>query len=465
MGKVQKKNKKENETSIKNDDGLSFDVQKENTEIEDREESLTKLLSEEKQTQTQSDSEEQSQVDPQEASLPEQVEAEAGKGKKSKKQKKELSFEERYDPENFMPKSLREQMEGYKNLNDYDKQAITRGNKIKYRGPLSYRSFKMLAMLIIILPFILFRIILDSPSLTESGFMETVFDVLIFLDDITLPLFLLAAFCFVLNRPREVKSRLIIYLLFAVAIYSGIIIAFYRYVIPLVEMLHPEWLETANIYAYANRETLATLGSLINYNVFIDLFLCTLFFFFIYYKPKKLQKKGLIAFRLCALIPVIYVIVSVIVYGLFASGQIELAIWQFALLTCRTPASYIVFFALALFLGFRKNQYLKQGTAYGYSLYVKTNANSLQFSIYCSAVIAVVSLVDFLLSLIPGTDLWLMGNSYNMVFIIPFVMLLSYNRTYKNPTIDTLLPLVFICALIFFTLDIAYAAFIMFGKN
>lgn len=373
-----------------------------------------------------------------------------------KREKTELTFDQKYNPENKIPRLLQEQIRDYKTINDFDRQAIERADKIKYRGPLSYRFIRIIAMVFVLLPFILLRVALDMPDSME-GVIDYMFNVFDFLEEIALPMFLIAAFCFVLNKPREVRGRLIIYFVFALAIYCGIMIAFYRYAIPLIEKLNPSLLETANLYAEANQEILATFGSLINYNIFIDLFLCTLFFFFTNYTPKNLGKKGLKVFRACAIIPVLYVIASVIVYGLFKTGSITLSVWSFALLTCRTPASYIVFFALSLYLQYRKYNYLQRGgTDAGYGIYFKTKACSLHFSIYCSIVLAIVSLVDFLLSFIPGAETWLIGSSYNMVFIIPFVMLLSYSREHKNATLDSLMPFVFVCAMIFFILDIAF---------
>lgn len=374
-----------------------------------------------------------------------------------RKRKKALTFDEKYNPEKLIPKVLKAQIREYATINDFDRQAIEKADKIGYRAPFSYRFIRIAAMIFVLLPFILIRILLDVPDDEGEGFILAVVDIVDFLQGIALPLFLLAAFCFVLNKPREVRGRLIVYFIFAVAVYVGIILAFYRYAIPLLEKFDPSIIDAGNFYAEANRRTIASFGSVINYNIFIDLFLCTLFFFFTNYTPKNLSGKKLKLFRACAIIPVLYVLISVILFGLFSLGAISLDIWQFALLTCRSPASYIVFFSLSLFLAYRKNKYLQRGgTVAGYNIYTKTRASSLQFSIFCSIVLAVVALIDFLFSLIPGAEIWMIGDSYNMVFIIPFVMLLSYSKDYTNKTLDSLLPFLFISSILFLILDISF---------
>lgn len=326
--------------------------------------------------------------------------------------------------------------EDRQDLNEQDLMMIQKGNKIKYHPPLSYRWLKIFGIIAMVLPFMLLRILVSFPDMSES-----VIDILATVaNTLALPLIVFTAFVIILKN-KEKKRQIIRYAILALIVYVLLVFLFERYLMAFLAGNHPE-MTPEEIREYANY--LATNMKIFQYNIFIDLTLCSAFYYFTNETPKKIQnsKKKLILFRLCALIPIIYIVISMILSGLIKNQVILLPVEYLGLLTCRSPASYIVFFSVSLFLAYMEKRYIKKGgTPQGFIEYKKTNSHSLQFSVTCSIILLVVCLLDFLIGLIPGTEVFGIGDSKFMFAIIPFVMLISYTKEHKNQTIDLFLPL------------------------
>lgn len=340
---------------------------------------------------------------------------------------------------------------------DVFKGAAARATDIKYRGPLSYRGVKIFGLL-----FLFFGIISDFiPVLVDlyGGSGESVSalaDVLSWLKQASLPLILVSAFCIILKTEQAIKPIVIAYAVGAVSIYFGTLFVFVHYIVPLFHLVYPD-MNGAEIFSYADQEIVKDAGALVNYNVFLDLLLCTLFYFFLNYKPKKLKGRKLLVFRWCAVLPVVYVVASIILFGLHNLGVIQFTVAGLAALVCRAPAVYVVFFALTAFLKYRKRLYeMYSSNTEQYEKYLYSRRNSLHFSLFCSLMLAVVSLIDFLLSLIPGATCFSIGNSYMLFLAIPFVLLMSYTRDYKNKSVDVMMPIVLILLVMFVIIEIVF---------
>ena len=212
-----------------------------------------------------------------------------------------------------------------------------------------------------------------------------------------------------------------------------------------------------------NTFLISDFSNLINYNVFLDLFICTLFFFFTNYTPKNSSNKKLKLFRLCALIPLVYLIASIIIFGLFNSGVIEISVPLLAALVCRSPVVYIVFFALSFYLYIHRERFLKYGgDMEDYAKFKRSNRSSFQFSVFCSIVLAAASLIDFLLSFIPEALSWGFGKSYFLCTAIPFMLLTSYTRTYQNKSADIIFPVMFTFLFIFVVVELVFQVFMSY---
>lgn len=336
-------------------------------------------------------------------------------------------------------------------LNEQDRIMLQQANQKKFRQPMSYRWLKILGLFALIVPFLLIRIMVSFPDMEENLF-TIISDIA---NTLSLPLVIFAAFILILKSNKK-ANLLITYSILAIIIYVVLIFLFEHYLLVILSSIHPE-MSAVEIREYAN--SLAAELKIFQYNIFVDLLMCSAFFYFTNETPKRLKddKKKMQLFRLGALLPVIYIIASMILSGLANSGVIQLDNKIMGIMTCRSPATYLIFFAVSLFLSNSQKIYLRNGgTMQGFKEFKKTNAHSLQFSIVCSIIILVVCLLDFLFGLIPGSSAFGIGDSKLMFVIIPFIMLISYSKEYKSNTIDLFLPIITISAIIFLVVDTVF---------
>ena len=315
---------------------------------------------------------------------------------------------------------------------------------IKYRGPLSYRYLRVIAwMLFAIGQLIVLNNIfkwLGWNFLGAGG--ETAVD---YLSSIASPLFIIASFGLALSGQKTHKQFLILY----GAIFGGMIIGlnifYYRY---LVGFLGSK--ENAS-------ELLNGMNFLYKVNVFADLFIFSLFHFFTNYIPTKHFKgKKIVWFRLLVLIPIFYVLASYILKTLNNFGTIALPFAFIPFLLTKSPLVFALFATVSIWLKFRERYYINKigVTREEYKRYLKTNRNSLSFSITLSTIVAIFVLIEFLIIIafviayqsepveIIAYRLKFssIGEVIAMILAIPFIFLYSYTRTHKPGAIDILVP-------------------------
>jgi hypothetical protein len=138
----------------------------------------------------------------------------------------------------------------------------------------------------------------------------------------------------------------------------------------------------------------------------------------------------------------------------------------FPFLTAKAPLSFLVFFAVALFMKNRKKHFLKNGfTPEDYAAFERTNVNSFQFAVRLSLTILIAAIIDAIAyvtissiltanATIPeGADAyavavqqfnrvynWGFGQTVPLIFIIPLVLLFDYKKSYQNAWIDLIIP-------------------------
>lgn len=347
---------------------------------------------------------------------------------------------------------------------------ITAENDIRYRGPLSYRHLRIFAWVFLAMAQVgLFLSVASKVDPVWGAEISWITEAMSFFGNLSLPLFLLAAFSVILNVKDGYRKIIILYSACCVGIIIGYIFVYNHYFIGLVNAAMKDRTEAKNMVDMII--VLVSSNGFISLNVFVDLLLCTLFTYFINYHPTKFfQGKKIIIFRLFALLPVIYEILSIIIKILSASGEIILSVYVFPFLTTKPPAMFLMFIALAFFIKVRERKYRKHGkTLKEYKAFLKTNANSLHFSVYTCIIIVITIVID-LISLIFVTVLIFaanggaelvaneeiviqffsalssaiklgFGGSFVLLFAIPFVLLFSYTKTYKDKLIDKAIPI------------------------
>lgn len=342
---------------------------------------------------------------------------------------------------------------------------ITAENDIKFRGPLSYRHLRIVAWICFAMAQA--GIVLSVAAKADPVWgaeIAWIINLLQLFGNLTIPLFLLASFAVILNAKDGYKNIIVFYAVCCVGFIIAFVVVYNHYLVGLVKA-----------YSQDKESAAATTESIIQFitvmsgtgffsmNVFLDLLLCTLFTYFINYHPvKRFQGKKLKWFRLFALIPVMYELASITLKIMAGLGEILLPVWVYPFLTSKPPAMFFMFILLAFFIKIRERIYRKRGkTLKDYKSFLKTNANSLHFSVYTTIIIIISIILDIIMLLVMTVILTLasgdvsemsvisafmltlklgFGGSIIMILAIPFVMLFSYTKTYKDGLIDKAIP-------------------------
>ncbi|MBE5762697.1 MAG: hypothetical protein E7338_00545 [Clostridiales bacterium] len=347
------------------------------------------------------------------------------------------------------------------------KNRLIKPNDIKYRGIFSYRYLRAFAWISIAISQI---VLLHSAS--EAAYSWLYWGtgsqlVLREFADMSMPLFLVATFAYILNRQKTHANMLIFYF----ASYFGIAILevfmFRRYAISIMSAMGVESKITAELLG-------ALAGQKVQVNVFSDLAVLTAFNFFINYTPKKhFQGKYLKWFRVMCIIPILISITSYVVRWLGVNEEITLPIDVYPFLTTKSPYVHIIFIIISLWIKYREQLFLKFGaTSDEYEKFLKTRRNSLSFSIQVSKLFALFSLIDFLTLFtflvvggIQGYESELVlayaqsigiGQCTGLFFTIPIVLLFSYTKSHKYQSIDIILPMVGVALFVLVYIEGAY---------
>ena len=354
---------------------------------------------------------------------------------------------------------------------------VTPETDIRYRGFLSYRTLRIIAWACLILS----QIGLVVPALsTADPSLGVAFvppeRVYIVLKGLATSFFMMATFSVMISHLRRYRTLFILYGGMSAA---SIVLFFLLHDRYLIGFLTSKGMDPAQGAELAER-FLKTAASdeFFTFNLFIDLFLCTLFTFFMFYRPKKLFTDGRRnVFRSFAFLPVLYEAASLTLKMLASTGRISLPVYVIPFLTTKPPLTFVAFACLVLFIKRREKVFLQNGkTPSDYRIYLKTNLNSLQFSLFASILFAVVAVLDLLLlALLPllfkgcftaaadpvrasleAVSSWGFGYCGSLLILAPLMMLFSYSRTHKSNLPDLLIPVSGIAGLSIVYLESAY---------
>lgn len=349
-------------------------------------------------------------------------------------------------------------------------------NDIKYRGVFTYQHFRIAAWLFLAVSQIGVMFTLASkfrPEILQSfGVAATVLSIF---KDLATPLLLIANFAVILSAREGYKKLLIRFGALSGGVLAAFLLFFEHYAVGLFSIGVPR--EEA-------RQTVASIiagDGFTSFNIFLDLFLCTLVMFFLNHEPKKVfVGKKLIVFRLFALLPILYEAVSVLLKILAGFGKITLSPFIFPFLTTKPPFEFIVFIALALFIKRRERKFRKNGkTREEYNEFLGTNANSWHFSVHAAIIMAAAAMLDFLIAVVLtaiivapayGTEVFRdyavsavtmllrcgFGASITLIIIAPVMLLFSYNRKPRFPSLDKYIPLVGAALIVLVYLESVY---------
>ena len=365
----------------------------------------------------------------------------------------------------------------------------TAENDIRYRGPMSYRHLQILAWICIAFKilFILTNLSLRiNPSQPQwlyalRGTCDTI-------GEFSLPLFLFANFAIILDEKKSYCQQLVKFAglsLMIVLLYEVIL---HRYVAGLFTAVTNDRSVAMNLID-EGVYSLASGGGLA-FNIFIDMFLCTLLMFFMNYVPTRFfTGKRLVLFRLMALLPILYEVASLGVRLAVCLGKLRPPVFVYPFLTTKPVMSFVLFILLVLFVKLRWVRFRRRGKSReAYQAFQRTNVNSLHFSIYASIMILITGLLDLALHIFLSALLAVLGkgaaeagavtkemilqsgkiasalgfgNHFLMILIIPIILLFSYTRTHKDQMGDILIPVFGVALAVIVTIEGLYQCLLL----
>ena len=324
---------------------------------------------------------------------------------------------------------------------------------IKFCGPLSYRGLRIIAWIALAVGQ-LFMVNSISTHFLSMNFLGDVGgNIVNFVGGLATPLFIIASFGLVLSNKRKVTNFVILYGGAYIALGVGLCLAYKHYI--------EGFLATITSTPVTNELVGNFFANKVNVNVFADLFAFSAFVFFLNYNPKLkvFSGKRIYIFRAFMALPIIFILTSYVFKILSGFEMIVMPFYAIPFLTTKSPVVFILFVLASVWIKNRGRIYKKK---YGisseeYNKYLSTNRNSLSFSKHLSYLIAVVGGIEFFVILVISTILILngaaaeeatafinllsLGDCSVMIFVIPFIMLYSYSRDYKDTRIDMMIPL------------------------
>ena len=355
---------------------------------------------------------------------------------------------------------------------------VSPATDIKYLGPLSERDFRILGWICLAFAQVVNLMSIGKTINPDLALRFGHFEVIInFISVMALPFLLIANFASILNNTKSHKKQILNNLLFMFLFGGLFLLIFYHHIIGLVAIFSDGKAEALK----AVKDTLSSSSGskYICFNIFVDLLLCSVVSFFLFYTPEKSFKKKWehVLFRIAAVLPIGYEILTIYLKYLALRSTIIIPIWAFPFLPVKPPMTFILFVVLALFEKIREHKFYQHGRSNEeYQLSFQTNRNSLHFSVFASISSFLAGLADlaiyflFVVSEIyrVGADSFQadyfsftilklgFGNSISLIFFAPILLLFSYSKKTSNKVFVTLIPVVGVALIILIYLQGAY---------
>ena len=269
-------------------------------------------------------------------------------------------------------------------------------NDIRYLGPLNSQHFKLLGWLCIVISQV--AVIVKMGGRLDPGYAAdsaSLLRALGYIVDLALPFLLIASFAQILDADRGYGRQLLVNGAAAAGICALTYLVFYRYIVGDLAAVLEDPSEA--LPAVKSALSYVTPYGFLAFNIFIDLFLCTLTMVFLNYKPRRVfTGRARIVFRLLALLPIGYELGCMLLKLRAARGLIQVPVWAYPLLTTKPPMTFVLFVALALFVKTRELRFRRHGKTHEeYQAFLKTRRNSLNFSVFLAIMLVIVSVLDF----------------------------------------------------------------------
>ena len=223
-------------------------------------------------------------------------------------------------------------------------------------------------------------------------------------------------------------------------------------------------------------------GGFLAFNMFVDLFLCTLMMFLLNVHPKRwFTGKKVLILRFAVIIPIAYEGFCFWLKIQAMRGKVMLPMWSYPLLTMKPPIMILLFIVMAFVVKIREYRYCKHGNTHeDYQAFMQTNRNSFHLSVRLAILMVIFAVLDLVLLVLltylnadsagavnaagemaeEASETFIslslavgIGKSWPIALLAPFMLLFSYNKEPKNKMISMVLPAVAIVLCIFIVLE------------
>ena len=359
----------------------------------------------------------------------------------------------------------------------------TAENDMKYRGPISYQGFQVLGWICIVLSVVVALINLGCQL--DAGIKEQlggIADALQYVSSCSIAFLLLASFSKILNNHEGYKKQLIVNGGATAAIIIAYLLFGGRYFVGIIEKLVVQKDQVVPLLTECFRYFKPT--GFLAFNIFLDMFLCTLMMFFLNVWPKKVfTGKKVLILRFLVLLPIAYELGCLYLKILSIAEEITLPLWAMPLLTVKPPMAIMLFIFIAFLVKFREYRFCRHGRTHEeYQEFMKSNRNSFHLSVHLCISMIVFALIDLILMYLlmyvsadaagklteageiaedameSAASIALslgIGNAWPLALVAPLMLLYSYNREPKRKIISLLVPAVAIVLILFIVLEAA----------
>ena len=323
---------------------------------------------------------------------------------------------------------------------------------IGYRGPLNYRFFQILGWICIVIAQIVIMMSLGARFGSIEDGLASFRPLLSDLAELGLPFLLIANFTLIMNGQRSFRALLLKNFFAMAGLYAAYALLLGHFVTGVLALLSDDPSQVTPALFTVLRY--AAENGFFCFNIFVDLFLCTLVAYFLNAEPKRFfAGKRILVFRLFALVPFAYELACMVVKVRTVQGTLALSPYLYPLLTTKPPMTFLLFVVLTVFIRIRGLRFLDRGhTRDEYRAFLRTNRNSLHFSVFLATMLVIVSAVDllavFFLSgsggvsgLQPVYRALGFGDSRWLFLLVPFVLLFSYTREPQKARWNIAVPL------------------------
>ena len=344
------------------------------------------------------------------------------------------------------------------------RREITDHDDIRYLGPFSSRAFEILGWLCVVLSVavVILTVITSLSPKTGTG-QSLPQHILPYATQMSALFLIIAGISRAMRSSGEYRQQLLTYLGLAGIVAASVALIFQYTVMAIINRM---FLEPKQVLPLLEK-TFANITGIgfIAFNVFIDIFLCILLFFFVNVRPKHVfTGKWMLVLRVCAALPVIYAVVCMWLKYQAICKNMVLHFWYFPLLTVKPVTTYGLFLFLAIYVKRKEIQFCSDGrTIEACQASLLTRRNSLRFGIILAIALAVTAIVDNLLqygaaqlllkplapadadalawSLRAARRIGFGGDSLILLVAAPFMLLYSFNRVPKWRIFSVLAPL------------------------